>query len=137
MPRMLESIRGAQKSISLASYIFEATGIGADFGTELSLAAKRGVQVRVMVDDAGTRYSWPPVVEALTKAGVTARRFMPNHLILRPVSYTHLDVYKRQVKLLMELEGEADEARMTAPESEPETSAPWEQPSDWWKKEDS
>ncbi|MBN8419668.1 MAG: hypothetical protein J0L73_12180 [Verrucomicrobia bacterium] len=41
------------------------------------------------------------------------------------------------VKLLMELEGEADEARMTAPESEPETSAPWEQPSDWWKKEDS
>jgi len=86
MPRMLEAIRGAQKSISLASYIFEATGIGADFVTELSLAVKRGVQVRVMVDDAGTRYSWPPVVEALTKAGVTARRFMPNHLILRLIT---------------------------------------------------
>lgn len=86
MPRMLEAIRGAQQSITLASYIFEATGIGAEFVTELSLAVKRGVQVRVMVDDAGTRYSWPPVVEALERAGVTARRFMPSHMILRLIT---------------------------------------------------
>ncbi len=86
MPRMLEAIRGARQSITLASYIFEATGIGADFVTELSNAVKRGVQVRVMVDDAGTRYSWPPVVDALTKAGVTARRFMPSRMILRLIT---------------------------------------------------
>jgi len=86
MPRMLEAIRSAQHSITLASYIFEATGIGADFVTELSNAVKRGVQVRVMVDDAGTRYAWPPVVEALTQAGVTARRFMPSRLILRLIT---------------------------------------------------
>lgn len=86
MPRMLAAIRGAQQSISLASYIFEAIGIGADFVTELSNAVKRGVQVRVMVDDAGTRYSWPPVVDALANAGVTARRFMPNRMILRLIT---------------------------------------------------
>jgi cardiolipin synthase len=86
MPRMLEAIRGAQHSITLASYIFEATGIGAEFVTELSSAVKRGVQVRVMVDDAGTRYSWPPVVEALEQAGVTARRFMPSRMILRLIT---------------------------------------------------
>jgi cardiolipin synthase len=86
MPRMLEAIRGAQHSITLASYIFEATGIGAEFVTELSNAVKRGVQVRVMVDDAGTRYSWPPVVDALTRAGVTARRFMPSRMILRLIT---------------------------------------------------
>ncbi len=86
MPRMLEAIRGARQSITLASYIFEATGIGADFVTELSLAVKRGVQVRVMVDDAGTRYSRPPVVEALTQAGVTARRFMPSRMLLRLIT---------------------------------------------------
>lgn len=86
MPRMLDAIKGARQSISLASYIFEATGIGADFVTELSNAVKRGVQVRVMVDDAGTRYSWPPVVESLMKAGVTARRFMPTHLVLRLIT---------------------------------------------------
>ncbi|OYW76327.1 MAG: cardiolipin synthase [Verrucomicrobia bacterium 12-59-8] len=86
MPRMLEAIRGARHSITLASYIFEATGIGADFVAELSAAVKRGVQVRVMVDDAGTRYAWPPVVDALTRAGVTARRFMPSRMVLRLIT---------------------------------------------------
>jgi cardiolipin synthase len=86
MPRMLEQIRGARHSITLATYIFEATGIGRDFVTELSLAVKRGVQVRVMVDDAGTRYSWPPVVAALEKAGVPARRFMPSRMVLRLIT---------------------------------------------------
>ncbi len=86
MPRMLEAIRGAQHSIALASYIFESIGIGADFVTELSNAVKRGVQVRVMVDDAGTRYSWPPVVDALNNAGVNTRRFMPNRMILRLIT---------------------------------------------------
>jgi cardiolipin synthase A/B len=86
MPRMLEAIRGARQSVTLASYIFEATGIGAEFVTELANAVKRGVQVRVMVDDAGTRYSWPPVVDALKRAGVTARRFMPSRMILRLIT---------------------------------------------------
>lgn len=86
MPRMLAAVREARQSITLASYIFEATGIGADFITELSNAVKRGVEVRVMVDDAGTRYSWPPVVDALAKAGVTARRFMPARMILRLIT---------------------------------------------------
>lgn len=86
MPRMLEAIRHAQHSITLASYIFEATGIGADFVQALSEAVQRGVQVRVMVDDAGTRYSWPPVIDALEKAGVTVRRFMPSRLILRLIT---------------------------------------------------
>lgn len=86
MPRMLEAVRQARHSISLASYIFEAIGIGADFVAELGSAARRGVQVRVMVDDAGTRYSWPPVIDALQKAGVNARRFMPNRMILRLIT---------------------------------------------------
>lgn len=86
MPRMLEAIRGARQSVSLASYIFEAIGIGADFVTELGAAVKRGVEVRVMVDDAGTRYSWPPVIDALTRAGVQARRFMPSRMVLRLIT---------------------------------------------------
>lgn len=86
MPRMLEAIRQARQSISLASYIFEAIGIGHEFVTELASAVKRGVEVRVMVDDAGTRYSWPPVIDALQKAGVNARRFMPNRMFLRLIT---------------------------------------------------
>jgi cardiolipin synthase len=86
MPRMLEAIHGAKSSVTLASYIFEAHGIGQEFVTALTAAVKRGVEVRVMVDDAGTRYSWPPVIEALQKAGVPARRFMPNHFLLRLIT---------------------------------------------------
>lgn len=83
MPAMLKAIREAQTSITLASYIFEATHIGNDFVQELAAAHQRGVQVRVIVDDAGTRYSWPPVTRVLRKLGVPVHRFMPNHFILR------------------------------------------------------
>ncbi|MDZ4288163.1 MAG: cardiolipin synthase [Prosthecobacter sp.] len=83
LPKMLDAIGQAQTSIALSSYIFEAKGIGAEFVDALTDAARRGVQVRVMVDDAGTRYSWPPVTRELRRRGVTTRRFMPNHFILR------------------------------------------------------
>ncbi|MFM7603620.1 MAG: cardiolipin synthase, partial [Prosthecobacter sp.] len=86
MPLMLGAIRTAKTSISIASYIFEASGIGSEFVTELTAAVKRGVEVRVMVDDAGTRYSWPSIVDALQEAGVQARRFMPNHFLLRLIT---------------------------------------------------
>lgn len=86
MPSMLEAIRGARVSISLASYIFEAKGIGGEFLTGLAAAVSRGVDVRVIVDDAGTRYSWPPVTRELGRLGVPVRRFMPNHLVMRLVT---------------------------------------------------
>jgi cardiolipin synthase A/B len=83
MPEMLEAIRQAQTSVALASYIFEAHHIGADFVRGLAAAHQRGVEVRVIVDDAGTRYSWPPVTRELARLGVPVRRFMPNRFILR------------------------------------------------------
>lgn len=86
MPAMLEAIRSAQSSIALASYIFEAHHIGADFVSALAAARLRGVEVRVIVDDAGTRYSWPPVTRELARLGVPVRRFMPNRFIMRLIT---------------------------------------------------
>ncbi|WP_146848608.1 phospholipase D-like domain-containing protein [Brevifollis gellanilyticus] len=83
MPAMIAAIREAKSSVALSSYIFEATGIGAEFVDALDAACKRGVQVRVIVDDAGTRYSWPPVTKVLSERGVPVERFMPNRFILR------------------------------------------------------
>ena len=83
MPAMLKAIEEAQTTVTLATYIFEANGIGRDFITALSAASRRGVEVRVMVDDAGTRYSWPPITRQLRDAGVPVRRFMPNRFIVR------------------------------------------------------
>lgn len=83
MPAMLEAIKGAKRSITFCSYIFEAKGIGQKFVDELVAAKNRGVEVRVMVDDAGTRYARPPVTRMLSKKGVKAVRFMPDRFILR------------------------------------------------------
>jgi cardiolipin synthase len=83
LPAMLDAIRDARTSISLCSYIFEARGVGAEFVTELAAARNRGVEVRVIVDDAGTRYAWPPVTRELRRLGVPVHRFMPNRLVLR------------------------------------------------------
>lgn len=86
MPAMLKAIREARQSVTLSSYIFEAHHIGAEFVDELAASHVRGVQVRVIVDDAGTRYSWPPVTRELDRRGVPVRRFMPNRFILRLIT---------------------------------------------------
>ncbi len=83
MTEMVAAIKSAKRSITLCSYIFEAKGIGQKFVEELVAAKGRGVEVRVMVDDAGTRYSWPPVTRILAHRGVKAVRFMPHRFVLR------------------------------------------------------
>ncbi len=83
MHAMLDAIRAAEKSVTLCSYIFEAKGIGATFIDELAKAKERGVEVRVMVDDAGTRYSFPAVTRILRARGIKAKRYMPLRFILR------------------------------------------------------
>lgn len=83
---MLGAVKSARRSITLCSYIFEARGIGADFVTELAAAKDRGVEVRVLVDDMGTRYSWPPIIRTLRKRGIPAQSFMHQHLFFRLLS---------------------------------------------------
>lgn len=56
-PAMLVAIRRARESINLSTYIFDADGIGAIFVTHLIEAAERGVEVRVMIDALGEKYS--------------------------------------------------------------------------------
>jgi cardiolipin synthase len=43
----------------------------------LGEAARRGVEVRVLVDALGSRYTWPPITGKLRRAGVRAERFLP------------------------------------------------------------
>jgi cardiolipin synthase A/B len=86
-PAMISAIESATTSISFASYIFELKGPGEKFVAALAAAAARGVQIRVLVDDAGTRYAWPPVTGALHRCGVPVRRFMPNHHVARLLTF--------------------------------------------------
>ena len=88
-PAMLEAIRGAQRSISFMSYIFEAKGVGGEFVDALAEACERGVEVRVLIDDVGTRYSRPRIDRVLRKRGVPVAKFLP---ALLPRSFTHFNL---------------------------------------------
>lgn len=76
-PAMLEAITQARHTLALATYIFDQDPVGLEFARALGAAARRGVTVRVLIDAAGTRYSWPPVTRALRREGVRFARFMP------------------------------------------------------------
>jgi cardiolipin synthase A/B len=76
-PAMLEAINHAQKSVALATYIFDNDAAGKAFHHALRSAVRRGVEVRVLIDDVGARYSLPPMTLALRRSGVPVARFMP------------------------------------------------------------
>ena len=76
-PAMLEAIRQARESVSLLTYIFDRDEIGLAFAHELGQAKRRGVEVRVLIDAAGTRYSFPAIVHRLRSEGVRYARFLP------------------------------------------------------------
>jgi cardiolipin synthase len=80
-PAMLAAIESAQKSISLCSYIFDNDASGKRFVAALKRAIERGVAVRVLVDAAGTRYSWPPITRLLRKAGIPFAKFLPASIL--------------------------------------------------------
>ena len=76
-PAMLEAINGAQRSIMLASYIFDGDGVGAQFVDALAAAKARGVEVRVMMDDVSSRFSWSSAAKPLRRAGIALGIFNP------------------------------------------------------------
>lgn len=75
-PAMLRAIDEARVSVSLSTYIFDNDNWGKKFKKALSQAVDRGLQVRVLMDDIGARYSLPSISRALQQEGVPAARFM-------------------------------------------------------------
>lgn len=75
-PPMLEAIRSAERTLSLSTYIFDRDEAGQEFEEALAEAVERGVEVRVLIDAMGARYSLPTIVGSLRHRGVTTERFM-------------------------------------------------------------
>jgi cardiolipin synthase len=80
-PAMLCAIESAKTSLSLTTYIFDSDPIGTRFVVALSRAVERGVAVRVLVDAAGARYSWPRITLKLKNAHVPFATFLPSSLL--------------------------------------------------------
>jgi cardiolipin synthase len=74
---MLEAIGLAQTSINLSSYIFDADGVGEKFVRLLKDAAERGVQVRVIIDAMGEKYSRVSPFKLLVRSAVHIVRYLP------------------------------------------------------------
>jgi len=93
-PAMLAAIDGAKQSITLASYIFDNDKLGKLFAYGLSEAKKRGVDIRVLIDDVGSRYTFPSIVHALRKSGVRTATFMPS-MVPGHLAYLNLRSHRK------------------------------------------
>src|SRR5436309_3513665 len=80
-PAMISAIESAKASVALTTYIFDNDPSGQRFVAALGRAVERGVAVRVLIDAAGTRYSWPPITRKLKQAQIPFGEFLPTSLL--------------------------------------------------------
>ncbi len=90
-PAMLAAIAGARRSINLSTYIFDGDRSGGQFVDALRTAARRGVDVRVIVDSLGEKYSHPSARKLLRGSQVRVGRFLP----LRQGGYVNLRNHRK------------------------------------------
>jgi len=96
---MLAAIESAKTSVSLATYIFDNDPAGRRFAEALGRAVARDVQVRVLIDDAGARYSWPSIVGELKRAHIPVARFLPT---LAPWRLTTMNLHNHRKLLVVD-----------------------------------
>ncbi|RBL80961.1 cardiolipin synthase [Streptomyces cavourensis] len=94
-PAMLQAIRNARHAIAMQSYIFDNDAIGREMADALIEAQARGVQVRVLIDAIGSKYSHPPIVRMLARGGVPVARFMTNPLGVLRMPYANLRSHRK------------------------------------------
>ncbi|MFZ4534989.1 cardiolipin synthase ClsB [Propionivibrio sp.] len=77
-PALLTAINEARHEVHLESYIFEDDSTGRAVSDALMAAARRGVEVRVLVDGFGAPAFSRTLMPALTDAGVMALAYRPD-----------------------------------------------------------
>jgi len=93
-PAMLAAIESAERSVTIVSYIFDNDFAGRSFRDALARARDRGVEVRVLIDDVGSRYTKPTMVSELRAAGVPAAAFLPTR-VPRLFKYANLRNHRK------------------------------------------
>jgi cardiolipin synthase len=78
-PAMTAAIGDAKRTVDLESYIFKDDKAGGIIAAALMDAARRGVEVRVLVDGTGSSRSWP-LLDRMRQAGVKAYVYHPIRL---------------------------------------------------------
>jgi len=98
-PAMLDAIRSAEVSVNFETYVYWDGTIAQEFADALSERARAGVEVRVMVDWAGSVPMDEELIEQMRRAGVQVVRF-------RPLSWYTIDrVNNRTHRKLLVVDG--------------------------------
>jgi cardiolipin synthase len=93
-PAMLDAIAAAQRSILFTTYIFDHDRAGRLFLDAFDAARARGVEVRVLIDGVGARYSLPRMPRQLRRRGVRVAEFLPTTLPI-PNPYFNLRNHRK------------------------------------------
>ncbi|MGB3288208.1 MAG: cardiolipin synthase [Burkholderiaceae bacterium] len=94
-PAMIAAIDQATRSIALQTYIFDNDSEGRKIVQALARAHERGVQVRVLIDAVGSKYSRPPIIRLLRKLGIPSALFMTNPLGIMRMPYANLRSHRK------------------------------------------
>jgi len=94
---MKTAIDGAERSVLLETYIFDRDKIGLRIADALIAAVKRGVEVRVLIDAVGARYSVPSILGYLSEGGVTVSVFNGNVIMGLRLPYANLRTHRKIV----------------------------------------
>jgi len=76
-PAMLETIAAARSTINFETYIYWSGDIGMKFAEALADRARSGVEVRLLVDWAGSIPFDQKLIDLMTGAGVSFHRYRP------------------------------------------------------------
>jgi cardiolipin synthase len=93
-PAMIAGIERAEKSVGLQTYIFDDDTEGRKVVDALFRAHERGVEVRVLVDAVGARYSHPSIIRRLRRLGIPCARFNANPWGIR-MPYANLRSHRK------------------------------------------
>ncbi|MDM9625300.1 phospholipase D-like domain-containing protein [Rhizobium sp. S152] len=92
---MKSAIDTAERSILLETYIFDRDQIGLRIADSLIAAVKRGIEVRVLIDAVGARYSVPSILGYLASGGVTVSVFNGNVIMGLRLPYANLRTHRK------------------------------------------
>ncbi|CAN7714878.1 cardiolipin synthase [Rhizobium leguminosarum] len=92
---MKTAIDEATRSILLETYIFDRDAVGLRIADALIAAVRRGVEVRVLIDAVGARYSVPSILGHLRESGVTVAVFNGNVIMGLRLPYANLRTHRK------------------------------------------
>lgn len=91
---MIAAIAGAERTVAMATYIFDNDRAGRLFADALEAAVRRGVLVRVLIDGVGARYSFPPMTGNLRARDIPVAEFLPTFVPVH-MAYANLRNHRK------------------------------------------